>query len=323
MLSTLYYQPDHLWKGKKAIKLLQAESKLPRKAVVEFLSKQAFYQVHLPRPKKIIRPHFEITSPNHMHQFDLLYMPHNKVYGNVYKYVLTGVDAASRYKVARPLKTKKASEVAEMLSDIYKKGPLSWPKVFQCDNGSEFKSDAAKLLEKHGTEVKRATTKYRHTYTAFVESYNKILAEELFKIQDAQELQEPETTSKVWVKFLYKIVNKLNNQKTRMIGMKPNKAVKLDQVPLAATAFPEEKVALEDGLYRYLYQPGEQHGDQRRRATDFNWSKETYRLDRVVAEQENRVLYYLADGPTRAFVREELMLVPEDTELPPEYVQSW
>ena len=28
----------------------------------------------------------------------------------------------------------------------------------------------------------------------------------------------------------------------------------------------------EDGLYRYLYQPGEHHGDQKR-ATDFIWSK--------------------------------------------------
>ena len=30
----------------------------------------------------------------------------------------------------------------------------------------------------------------------------------------------------------------------------------------------------------------------------------------------NRVMYYLLDGPERAFVSEELMLIPEDTELP-------
>ena len=29
-------------------------------------------------------------------------------------------------------------------------------------------------------------------------------------------------------------------------------------------------------------------------------------------------MYYLADGPERAFVSEELMLIPEDTELPRE-----
>ena len=37
----------------------------------------------------------------------------------------------------------------------------------------------------------------------------------------------------------------------------------------------------------------------------------------------NHVMYYLLDGPERAFVSEELMLIPEDTELPPDYVQEW
>ena len=35
------------------------------------------------------------------------------------------------------------------------------------------------------------------------------------------------------------------------------------------------------------------------------------------------MMYYLADGPERAFVSEELMLIPEDTELPPDYVHEW
>ena len=34
-------------------------------------------------------------------------------------------------------------------------------------------------------------TKYKHTHTAFVEALNKILAERLFKVQDAQELNDP------------------------------------------------------------------------------------------------------------------------------------
>ena len=34
--------------------------------------------------------------------------------------------------------------------------------------------------------------KYKHTYTAFVEAFNKELAKLLFKPMDAQELQDPE-----------------------------------------------------------------------------------------------------------------------------------
>ena len=40
-------------------------------------------------------------------------------------------------------------------------------------------------------------------------------------------------------------------------------------------------------------------------------------------DPSNCVMYYLTEGPERAFVLEELMLIPEDTELPPGYVQNW
>ena len=49
-----------------------------------------------------------------------------------------------------------------------------------------------------------------------------------------------------------------------MVGTKPKNAIKLDTVPLNKT-YPEETVLPEDGLYRYLYQPDEQRGDQKER----------------------------------------------------------
>ena len=76
-------------------------------------------------------------------------------------------------------------------------------------------------------------------------------------------------------------------------------------------------------MYSYLLQPGEEHDDQSKRATDRIWSKKTYRLKEIVEDSGNRVMYYLQDVPERAFVSEELMLIPEDTELPPDYVQKW
>ena len=129
---------------------------------------------------------------------------------------------------------------------------------------------------------------------------------------DTQVLQDPEKVSKIWVKNVNKIVNKLNKTVSSTVGMKPKDAIKLDTVPLDKK-YPEETVLPEDGLYRYLCQPGEQDGDQKRQATDFIWSKNTYRLDRIVQEPGNRVLNYLQDGPNRAFVREELMHISEDT----------
>ena len=89
-----------------------------------------------------------------MHQFDLLYMPSDTLYGSKYKYILAGIDAASRYKVTRPLRTKQAGDVAEMIVDIYKIGPLTYPSIFQCDNGSEFKGEVTKMLEKQEVKIK-------------------------------------------------------------------------------------------------------------------------------------------------------------------------
>ena len=55
------------------------------------------------------------------------------------------------------------------------------------------------MLEKHEVKIQRVTTKYKHTHTAFIEALNKILAERLFKVQDAQELNDPEKVSATWV----------------------------------------------------------------------------------------------------------------------------
>ena len=210
-----------------------------------------------------------------------------------------------------------------MLEAIYKRSSaFKYPKVFQCDNRAEFKREVTKLLEKHNVDSRRATVKSKHIYTAFVEAFNRELAKLLFKPMDAQELQDPEKVSTIWVKNLNKTMNKMNNTKPLMIGIKPKDAVKLDIVPLNKT-YPEETVLPEDGLYSYLYQPGKQHGDQKRWATDLSWGKNVYRLDGIVEGPGNRVLSCLQDGPNRALVREELMHISEDTQVPPDWVSEW
>ena len=91
-----------------------------------------------------------------------------------------------------------------------------------------------------------------------MEALNKIRAERLFKVQDAQELNDPEKVSSRWIKHLYGLVDELNDMETEMIGMKPKDAIKLNEVPpLDQDSYPPEEVLPEDGLYRCLLQPGE------------------------------------------------------------------
>ena len=174
---------------------------MSKKDTKSWLAKQALWQVYIPPPKEINHPHYDVTEPNEQHQFDILDMPDNLFEGNTYKYILTGINVASRFKVARPLKTKKSSEVAFVLEAIYKKGGVfKYPKAFQCDNGSVFKNKVIRFLEKCSVDIRRATTKYKHTQTAFVEAFNKKLKKLLFKPMDAQELQDLEKVSAIWVK---------------------------------------------------------------------------------------------------------------------------
>ena len=99
-------------------------------------------------------------------------MSHNLFEGNTCKHILPSIDVASIYKVAKPLRTKKSSEVAFVLQKIYKNGAVfKYSKTFQCDNGSEFKNEVTKLLEKHNVEI----------------------------LMDTQELQDPEKVSTIWV----------------------------------------------------------------------------------------------------------------------------
>ena len=77
----VYYKPEHFWTGNKAIRKLHKETGLSKKDTKSWLGRQAFWQVHITSPKSINHPHYEITKPNEMHQFDILYVPSNVVYG--------------------------------------------------------------------------------------------------------------------------------------------------------------------------------------------------------------------------------------------------
>ena len=67
-----------------------------------------------------------------------------------------------------PLGLKNQAKLHLCWKQSIKKVVCSNTKVFQCDNGSEFKNEVTKLLEKHSVDIRRATTKYKHTHTAFV-----------------------------------------------------------------------------------------------------------------------------------------------------------
>ena len=151
-LSRIYYSPRGYWKGVTAIKHLASAAKVSEDVAKDWLKRQAIWQIYLPAPRRIPRPRFDVSTPNKVHQADLLFLPHDRLPRGkkVYKYALTVVDVASRFKEAEPLTSKTAAEVGDALSRIYKRGPLKWPKLLQVDPGRQFMGAAGQLLAKHG-----------------------------------------------------------------------------------------------------------------------------------------------------------------------------
>ena len=178
-----------------------------------------------------MRNSFTENKPNNTHQADLLFLPHDNVDNKLYKYCLTVIDIASRYKAAWPLATKYSSEVADAITQIYQKSELKWPRKIMTDSGSEFKADFAKLMQKHNVNQEVAP-RGMHRRQVFVEKFNRAFAEKLFLVQYAKELlkearREKDVRSREWVNNLEPIVNELNNIKTALIGIKPVDAIKM------------------------------------------------------------------------------------------------
>ena len=93
---------------------LAQEAGEPKDDVNLWLMKQAIWQIYLPPLKHIPRSTFEVESPNAVHQADILFLPHDRLFTKrkVYKYALTVVNVASRFRVAEPLTSKDSSEVS-------------------------------------------------------------------------------------------------------------------------------------------------------------------------------------------------------------------
>ena len=114
----LYYSPRGYWKGLAAIEKLVSAAKVTEQQAKEWLKRQAIWQIYLPAPRRVPRPKFDVAVPNEVHQADLLFLPHDRVGRKTFRYALTVVDVASRYKEAEPLTSKTAAEVADALSRI-------------------------------------------------------------------------------------------------------------------------------------------------------------------------------------------------------------
>ena len=284
----IYYSDGRYWRGKSAIHRLAKASGSMNEEAEKWLLKQPLYQIYLPAPKYIPRPNASMslfTKPNDIHQSDLLSLLHDKFKKKTYKYALNIVDVASRYKGSYQLTTKNAKEVAQAFQWIYENTPLTYPKTLIVDDGKEFYGDTTKLMEKHDVIIQRG---YPSQYGSqgIMERFNSTLADRLFTYQYHKELEDPSKSNREWASRLQNVVSALNNEKTRLTGMKPVDAIKqtLVEQGFSQPAKEYEEKLLDVGTkVRYLYEPGELEGyqykgERRKRSTDPIWSVDVYKI---------------------------------------------
>ena len=248
---------------------------------------------------------------------NILYLLHDKFKKKTYKYALNIVDVASRYKGSYQLTTKNAKEVAQAFQWIYENTPLTYPKTLIIDDGKEFYRDVMKLMEKHDVMIQRGDPSQHHSQ-GIVKRFNRTLADRLFSYQYHKELEDPSKSNRECVSRLQNVVSALNNEKTRLIGIKPVDAIKqtLVEQGFSQPAKEYEEKLLDFGKkVRYLYEHGELEGQiykgQRvKRSTDPIWSVDVYRIkDRYVQKQQPTL--YCNGGPKQSFVFEELQQIQD------------
>jgi IS30 family transposase len=152
-LRRIYYV-DGGFQGISALHSKLRKGEASKERVRKWISQQEVGRYMQTKPPKEIFARFTENRPNAIHQADLLFLPHDRVGRRTYKYALTLVDVASRYKAARPLTSKLASEVANAFASIYKDGPLTYPKTLMVDDGHEFKGAVTKLLGKYEVRIR-------------------------------------------------------------------------------------------------------------------------------------------------------------------------
>ena len=122
------YRPKGFWRGKSAIKKKQRSVK---KQAFEFF-KKSVWQIYLPAPKKIIRPRFDVSAKDEVHQADMMFLSFGTVMvgktSKAYKYALTQVDVGTRNKEAEPLTPKDITDVIKSFEKIYSRH-LKYPKI--------------------------------------------------------------------------------------------------------------------------------------------------------------------------------------------------
>ena len=292
-------------------------SPLPKK----WLKKQEIYNLFTAplKENKDDMPRFYNMQENDMHQVDILFLPHDKIYG----YALVVVDMATGKTDAEPLPVRQGwdgptvDDTIHAIERLYKRGILKYPNHLITDSGREFQDKFQKFLESKHISYKKALAG-RHRQLAMVERKNQILGRVLFMRMFSQELLTGQP-SKEWVKDLPFIIQKMNEKYAHKPltneqlykRFDPVKNLKQKLIPVGTRV----RIILDEPRnYKETKLVG------KFRSTDQRWYQDIYRVTGYIFDPHEPVMYktdkLLKPHERVAYTAKQLQVVPDDEEDP-------
>lgn len=166
-------------------------------------------ELHAPARRNYNRRYVRLLGIDDLWQADLVDM--NQLMSSGCRYILTIIDAFSKYAWAIPIKNKKGKIIAEAFGKLFSQGRV--PRNLQTDNGTEFYNpECFALFKRH--KVNHYST-YSVLKASIVERFNRTLKEKMWK-------RFSSTGTYNWAPMLPDIVEEYNESVHRTIGCRPS-----------------------------------------------------------------------------------------------------
>lgn len=260
-------------------------------------------ELHKPARRNYPRRKFEVRGLDETWQADLVEMQSYARENRGVRYLLTIIDALSKFAWAVPVKRKTGNDVAAAMELVLRRGRV--PTNLQTDQGKEFYNSSFKSLMSR-YHINHYST-YSNLKASIVERFNRTLKNKMW-------LQFSLRGSYKWLDILTDLMAAYNASKHRTIGMKPNEVTAV----IAETLLQQQKQQQTSSRNRSRL-PKFRLGDKVRVSKNKhvfekgytpNWTTEIFKVWRVVASTVP-VTYKLKDYQDKpiagGFYEEELL----------------
>jgi hypothetical protein len=218
---------DSFFRGLKRVGINRKRSDLHR-----WLQTQNTYTLHKPVRKKFKRNKVIVAGIDHLWQIDLVDLKKFAYQNNRNRYIITCIDAFSKYAWAIPVKKKDMASVRIGFLEILNQSGRR-PINLQADEGTEFfNQEFRQLLRERNINLYAVKTEKK---ACIVERFNRTLKEKMFRYFTYN-------NTKRYVDVLDDILNNYNNSYHRTIQMSPADVTEADVPRLWRLMFYQDSI---------------------------------------------------------------------------------